>query len=148
MRVAIIEHNEETQTEIKNSLKGHIKSRRGVEPAWEIDFFIEPENFFNRDSSDYDMILVDCDMGEEKICFDFIHRVYNTTDAELCILTNSSDSVVLADLLKDDHINYILDKEDLDRLAEHLDYSCSRSKIKSHLLNESAVYSEIANEMF
>jgi hypothetical protein len=148
MRVAIIEKNAETRIKIKNSLKGHCKSKEGSEPSWKIDFFIDPEKFLSRNSNDYDIIFVDCDMGGEAICFDFIHRVYDRTDAELCILTNSTSSNVLEGLLKDDHINSILDKNDIDRIVEHLSYSYAKQRIRNHLINESAVYSEIANEMF
>ena len=148
MRVAIIEQNKETQTEIRRSLKGRRRSKGGVEPSWEIDFYIDPENFFNKNSSEYDIVMVDYETGTEKYCFDFIHRIYDRTDAELCILTSTTDSKTLGNLLKDEHINCILDKNDLDIIVEHLEYSSSRCKIKNHLMNESAIYSEVANEMF
>jgi len=148
MRVAIIERSSETRDEIKNCLKGSSKTWGVVDPEWEIDFYVDPEKFFNNDCSEYDIVMVDCDLGGDKLCFDFIHRIYNTTDAELCILTDGANSKTLANLLNDDHINYILYKSDIGKIMDHLNYSSSRLKIKSHLLNESAIYTEISSKMF
>lgn len=148
MRVAIIENNTEIQDKIRNSLSITHRIKGGIDPSWVIDFFIDPEKFFDRESSDYDIILVDCDAGREKVCFDFIHKIYDTTDAELCILTDSTDQQTLASLLVDEHINSILNKRDLNTIVEHLKYYRSRKRIKNHLINESALYSTITSQMF
>jgi hypothetical protein len=69
MRVAIIERNSITQTLIKKSL-GNARKK----DLWEIVYYIDPEKFLKEDKHSYDVVLVDCDLGN-KVCFDFIHRV-------------------------------------------------------------------------
>lgn len=149
MRIAIIEKNVITRKKLKKSLKGHIEENGGSATLWEVDFYIDPEKFFEEKNTGagYDLVLVDCDKGDQ-VCFDFIHKISNTSDAELCILTNNSDPNVLSSILNDDSITYILDKDDLNMVVSHLEYSSARKKIRQHLLNESAVYDEIKNEMF
>lgn len=149
MRVAIIETNSETQKLIMRSINGYNSNLRGNKPAWEIDFYIDPEKFFieKNEGVGYDLVMVDCDKGD-KVCFDFIHRISNTCDAELCLLTNNKNSDVLSDLMHDDSIKQILDKNDLYTIISHLEYSSAKFRIKKHLLNESAIYAEIKEEMF
>lgn len=148
MRVAIIEKNSDTQSKIKSHIEGRTSYKK-EEPAWNIDFYIDPEKFLNKSRGEYDLVLVDCDQDfRDKICFDFIHRISSSTDAELCILTSNYDSVTLDALLRDEHISGILDKENIVTIVEHIEYARAKINIKKHLLNESAVYATIANEMF
>jgi len=147
MRVAIIERNTRTQSQIKKSLSKHRNSGKDKRSLWEIDYYIDPEKFLKEKSFGYDVVLVDCDMGD-KVCFDFIHKVSNKTDAELCIMTDTSCAGTLENLLNDEAINHILSRDNLNNVLELLEYSSARLNIKNHMNNESGVYETIADKMF
>jgi len=149
MRIAIIEKNKKDYKNIKKSINNSYKEGKGVGYHWNIDFYIDPEKFLKKakEQYKYDIVLIDCDLGDQ-ICFDFIDRVSDNTDAELCVMTGNGDPRVLENFVADEKINYILNKRDLVAIVEHLEYASTKIKIKEHLMNESTIYAAIANEMF
>ena len=141
MRIAILERNANNNTSLERSIKGRMESDNGFEPSWKIDFFIDPDKFFSSGFTSYDIVMVD---DSVKLSFDFIHKVHDTTDAELCILTDYLSTNYPTDLLKDDSIRSVLDKNDIDEIASHLAYIFSRKRLMDSLEENTALYETMA----
>ena len=131
MNIAFIEDDQDYADVLKNLLQKHNQQ------SWKIHFFSNATEFLKQNISQYDVVISDHFLpdvtGKE-----LIKRASNiASSTEFALMSGEISSITLDDdLIEDERIAAVIDKNDLEDITQWIDYFYAKRKIRRNMENE------------